>query len=58
MIGVGETTVFVGTAGATAWLMIGLGTVVTVIDAVNTTRDDGLLTAITSGGHLHAFVAT
>jgi hypothetical protein len=51
------TAVFVGTAAATAWLLMGLGTVITVVDAVNTTRGDGLLTTVSRGGHLHAFVA-
>jgi hypothetical protein len=52
------TAVFVGTAAASAWLVIGLGTVLTVADSVKTTREDGLLTTITRGGHLHAYVAT
>jgi hypothetical protein len=52
------TAVFVGTAAASAWLVIGLGVVLTVADSVKTTRDDGLLTTITRGGHLHAYVAT
>lgn len=51
------TAVFVGTAAATAWLVMGLGTVITVVDAVDTTRGDGLLTTVSRGGHLHAFVA-
>ncbi len=51
------TAVFVGTAAASAWLMMGLGTVITVVDSVKTTRDDGLLTTVTHGGHLHAFIA-
>ena len=52
------TAVFVGTAAASAWLVIGLGVVLTVSDSVKTTRKDGLHTTITPGGHLHAYVAT
>jgi hypothetical protein len=52
------TAVFVGTAAVSAWLVIGLGVVLTVSDSVKTTRNDGLHTTITRGGHLHAYVAT
>ena len=52
------TAVFVATAAASAWLVLGFCTVLTVADSVKTTRDDGLLTTITRGGHLHAYVAT
>ena len=48
--------VFVGTAAATAWVIMGLGTALTVADSVRTTRGDGLQTVITDGGHLHAYV--
>jgi len=49
--------VFVGTAAATAWVIMGAGVVITVTDAVRTTRNDGLRTAVASGGRLHAYVA-
>ena len=50
-------TVFVGTAAATAWVIMGVGTALTVADSVRTTRGDGLRTVIADGGRLHAFVA-
>jgi hypothetical protein len=50
-------SVFVGTAAATAWMVMTTGVVVTVVDAVRTTRRDGLRTALATGGRLHAFVA-
>jgi hypothetical protein len=49
--------VFVGTAAASAWVLMSLGVVLTVSDAVTTTRRDGLRTAVGGGGRLHAFVA-
>jgi hypothetical protein len=49
--------VFVGTAAATAWIVMTAGVVITVSDAVRTTRNDGLHTALASGGRLHAYVA-
>lgn len=48
--------VFVGTAAATAWTVMGAGVVLTVADAVRTTRNDGLRTALANGGRLHAYV--
>jgi len=48
--------VFVGTAAATAWTVMSAGVVITVADAVRTTRNDGLRTALAQGGHLHAYV--
>jgi hypothetical protein len=50
-------SVFVGTAAASAWLVMGLGVAITVADSVRTTRDAGLHTAIAHGGHLHTYVA-
>jgi hypothetical protein len=48
--------VFVGTAAATAWTVMCAGVVITVVDAVRTTRGDGLRTALAQGGRLHAYV--
>ena len=48
--------VFVGTAAATAWAVMAAGVVITVADAVRTTRSDGLGTALARGGRLHAYV--
>jgi hypothetical protein len=48
--------VFVGTAAATAWTVMSAGVVITVADAVRTTRNDGLRTALAHGGRLHAYV--
>jgi hypothetical protein len=48
--------VFVGTAAATAWAVMSAGVVITVADAVRTTRNDGLRTALAHGGRLHAYV--
>jgi hypothetical protein len=50
--------VFVGTAAGTAWTVISIGVVITVTDAVRTTRADGLRTALATGGRLHAFMTT
>jgi len=49
--------VFIGTAAASAWVIMGIGTALTVADSVRTTRDDGLRTVIAHGGRLHAYVA-
>lgn len=49
-------TVFVGVAAGVAWVIMGAGVVITVSDAVRTTRRDGLRTAVASGGRLHAYV--
>ena len=49
--------VFVGTAAATAWVVMSLSVILTVSDAVATTRRDGLRTAVGGGGRLHAFIA-
>ena len=49
--------VFVGTAAATAWVIMCCGVVITVSDSVQTTRRDGLRTAVARGGRLHAYVA-
>ena len=46
--------VFIGTATAAAWLIICACVVITVSDAIRTTRNAGIHTAITSGGRLHA----
>jgi hypothetical protein len=46
--------VFVGCAAASAWLIMGVGVVITVTDSVRTTHGDGLVTSITSRGHLQA----
>ena len=49
--------VFVGTAAATAWTVMCISVVATVADAIRTTRDDGLATALAHGGRLHAYVS-
>ena len=46
--------VFIGTATGAAWLIIATCVLITVGDAIRTTRNDGIHTAITSGGRLHA----
>lgn len=48
------TEVFIGTATGAAWLIVGACVVFTVSDAIRTTRDAGIHTAITSAGRLHA----
>jgi hypothetical protein len=48
------TEVFIGTATGAAWLIIAGCVLVTVSDAIRTTRHAGIYTAITSGGRLHA----
>lgn len=50
-------SVFVGTATATAWIVMCGGVVLTVADAARTARTDGLRTAVASGGRLHAYVS-
>ncbi|MGE0139555.1 MAG: VC0807 family protein [Ilumatobacteraceae bacterium] len=47
--------VFVGTAAAIAWTVMCAGVVLTVADAVRTTRNDGLRTALAHGASLHAY---
>jgi hypothetical protein len=51
-------SVFVGTASATASIVMCTGVVLTVSDAVRTARTDGLRTAVASGGRLHAYIAS
>lgn len=48
--------VFVGTATATAWIVMCAAVVFTVSDAMRTAHTDGLRTAVASGGRLHAYV--
>jgi len=48
------TEVFIGTATGATWLVIATCVLVTISDAIRTTRNDGIHTAITSGGRLHA----
>lgn len=48
--------VFVGTAAATAWTVMIAGVVITVADAVRTTRKDGVHTALSRRAQLRAFV--
>jgi hypothetical protein len=50
-------TVFIGTAAGTAWLIIAACVLVTIGDAIRTTRNDGLLTVLAGGGRLHALAA-
>jgi Protein of unknown function (DUF3159) len=50
-------SVFVGTASATASIVMCAGVVFTVSDAMRTARTDGLRTAVAKGGRLHAYVA-
>jgi hypothetical protein len=50
--------VFYGTANAAGWILIAVGVVVTVIDAVRTARREGLATAVAPDGTLHAYAAT
>jgi hypothetical protein len=47
--------VFIGTAAGAAWLIVILSILMTVADAVRTTRDDGLHTGLDQG-QIHAFV--
>ena len=48
--------VFVGTATLTAWVITCSGVVLTVSDSVRTARREGLATAVSSNGLLHAYV--
>ena len=48
--------VFVGTATATAWIVMCAAVVFTVSDAMRTAHTDGLRTAVASGGRLHAYI--
>lgn len=48
--------VFVGTATVTAWIITCSGVVLTVSAAVRTARDEGLATAVSPNGLLHAYV--
>jgi hypothetical protein len=48
--------VFVGTATVTAWIITCSGVVLTVSDSVRTARREGLATAVSPNGVLHAYV--
>ena len=48
--------VFVGTATVTAWIITCSGVVLTVSDSVRTARNEGLATAVSPNGMLHAYV--
>jgi hypothetical protein len=48
--------VFVGTATITAWIITCSGVVLTVSDSVRTARREGLATAVSPNGLLHAYV--
>ncbi|HWM20712.1 MAG TPA: VC0807 family protein [Ilumatobacteraceae bacterium] len=48
--------VFVGTATLTAWVITCSGVVLTVSDSVRTARREGLATAVSPNGLLHAYV--
>jgi hypothetical protein len=47
--------VFIGTAAGATWLIVIVSVLVTIADAVRTTRNDGLHTGLESG-HIRAFV--
>jgi hypothetical protein len=47
--------VFIATAAGATWLIVIASILMTVTDAVHTTRKDGLHTGL-DGGHIHAFV--
>lgn len=47
-------SVYIGTAAGAAWVLIGCCVLVTVTDAVRTTRREGVRTVVASGGRLHA----
>jgi hypothetical protein len=49
--------VFVGTAAVSTWIITCSGVVLTVWDSVRTARSEGLHTAVSSHGRLHAYVA-
>jgi hypothetical protein len=48
--------VFVGTATVTAWVITCSGVVLTVSESVRTARSEGLSTAVSPNGVLHAYV--
>jgi hypothetical protein len=48
--------VFVGTATVSAWIITCSGVVLTVSDSVRTARSEGLATAVSPNGMLHAYV--
>jgi len=48
--------VFVGTATVTAWIITCSGVVLTVSESVRTARSEGLATAVSPNGVLHAYV--
>lgn len=50
--------VFIGTAAGAAWLVIAVCVLVTVGDAIRTTRNDGLHTVLGRGGRLHALAGS
>ena len=50
--------VFVGTATVSAWVITCSGVVLTVSDAVRTTRGEGLATAVAPNGTLRAYVSS
>jgi hypothetical protein len=50
------TAVFVGTATVAAWLITGLGVVLTVSASIRTARAEGLATAVAPNGSLRAYV--
>jgi hypothetical protein len=47
-------SVYIGTAAGAAWVLIGGCVLVTVADAVRTTRREGVRTVVSSGGRLQA----
>jgi hypothetical protein len=51
-----STTVFVGTATVSAWIITGTGVVATVVASVRAARREGLATAVASNGSLRAFI--
>ena len=48
-------SVFIGTAAGATWLVIAVSVLLTIADAVRTTRNDGLHTGM-ANGHLHAYL--
>jgi len=48
--------VFVGTAAVSTWILTCSGVVLTVSDSVRTARREGLHTAVSANGRLHAYV--
>ena len=49
--------VFVGTAAVSTWIITCSGVVLTVSDSVRTARSEGLHTAVSPNGRLHAYIA-